>query len=289
MELIRSSIPPPASRDITVHMNHRHALAALAIAAYLASAARAQEPIVVAGNTRFTVITPNLIRIEHSPQGRFVDDRTLFAFNRQSLFKDFTLTRTGKQLVLETPALRLECTDPDAPPSASTLHAVIRTANGTTHWKPGTLNSGNLGGTLRTLDQVSGPVDLGQGILSRDGWFLLDDSASPLLTTDWVRARPADIAGNTDWYLFAYGADYRAALKSLAAISGPVPMPRKYTLGTWYSRYWPYSTAEFKQIVQEYKDHDFPLDMMVMDMDWHRDGWTGYTWNDKLKIGRAHV
>ena len=34
--------------------------------------------------------------------------------------------------------------------------------------------------------------------------------------------------------------------------------------------------------MQEYKDNDFPLDVMVMDMDWHKDGWTGWSWNRKL-------
>src|SRR5437762_2879533 len=87
----------------------------------------------------------------------------------------------------------------------------------------------NLSGTLRTLDGVSGATDVGEGILSRDGWYLLDDSKTPLLTTDgWVRSRPKD--AGTDWYLFGYGTDYRAALKSLTTISGPVPLPRKSQL-----------------------------------------------------------
>jgi hypothetical protein len=95
-----------------------------------------------------------------------------------------------------------------------------------------------------------------------------------------VKARPSD--AGTDFYLFGYGDDYKSALKSLMTISGPVPLPRRYTMGVWYSRYWPYSSQEFRQIVKEYADHGFPLDVLVMDMDWHLDGWTGYTWNPKL-------
>jgi len=37
---------------------------------------------VAAGKYRFTVITPNLIRIEYSPAGRFVDEPTYFAMDR---------------------------------------------------------------------------------------------------------------------------------------------------------------------------------------------------------------
>ncbi len=32
---------------------------------------------------------------------------------------------------------------------------------------------------------------------------------------------------NTDWYLFAYGSDYRAAARALATIAGGVPLPRR--------------------------------------------------------------
>ena len=28
---------------------------------------------------------------------------------------------------------------------------------------------------------------------------------------------------------------------------------------------------------KEYEDNDFPLDIMVMDMEWHREGWTGWS------------
>ena len=48
----------------------------------------AVNPIVV-GNTRVTVITPSLFRMEYAMQGRFVDDRTLFACNRSELCRDF--------------------------------------------------------------------------------------------------------------------------------------------------------------------------------------------------------
>ncbi len=141
-------------------------------------------------------------------------------------------------------------------------------------------NPGNLGGTIRTLDGADGAEDLGQGVLSRDGWFLLDDSKSPLQTGGWVQSRPP--GSGTDWYFFGYGHNFHAALKSLTAIGGPVPLTRSYALGAWYSRYWSYTSADFQQIVAEYGQHDFPLDNMVLDMGWHKDGWTGWSWNRKL-------
>jgi alpha-glucosidase (family GH31 glycosyl hydrolase) len=153
----------------------------------------------------------------------------------------------------------------------------------TTRWVPGLNDPANLGGTIRTLDQVTGPVSLGQGVLSRSGWALIDDSQDQLLTPDaWVESRPDTQKAGLDWYFFGYGSNYRAALSSLMTVSGSVPLPRRYALGIWYSRYWPWSEDDYKNIVGKYKTEDFPLDNVVLDMDWHKEGWTGWSWNTQL-------
>ncbi len=247
--------------------------------AFSASAAAPANPI-TAGQARFTVITPNCIRLEYAASDQFTDLPSLFAANRAARWAGFHLAQTENTTVIDTGAIRLTYTPDGKPFSPDNLHADIKTDAGAAHWTPGAPNPGNLGGTLTTLDRADGPEDLGQGLLSRDGWFLLDNSQTPLLTTDWVQARPAN--AGTDWYLFGYGSDYHAALRSLAAVGGPVPLPRKYALGVWYSRYWPYSSDDFRNIVGEYAQHDFPLDNMVLDMGWHKDGWTGWSWNRKL-------
>ncbi|MFT3785477.1 MAG: glycoside hydrolase family 31 protein [Tepidisphaeraceae bacterium] len=241
---------------------------------------KAADAVIVEGDARFTVVTDNCVRLEYAPGGKFIDDKSMFAVNRDARAEHVDVKRDGKTIIITTPALTLRYTPDGKPFSPENLSADIKVEGTPSHWTPGLHNSGNLGGTVRTLDTYDGGGDLGQGLLSRDGWYVLDDSHSALFTQDWVRARPQD--AGTDWYLFAYGRDYRAALKSLTAIGGAVPMPRKYVLGTWYSRYWPYTSDEFRAIVKEYEQHDFPLDMMVLDMDWHRDGWTGYSWNREL-------
>ena len=246
----------------------------------LASLSQAAPNPVVVSNARFTVITPNCIRMEYAPDGQFVNAPSLFAADRAARDTGTQVTQSAAGTVIDTGAIQLIYTPDGQPFSPANLHAEIKRGVLIMAWAPGMPNLGNLGGTIRTLDGLRGPVDLGQGVLSRDGWFLLDDSRTPLLTAAWVQSRPADTG--TDWYLFGYGDDYRAALKSLAAISGPVPLPRKYALGAWYSRYWPYSSADYHQIIAEYGRHDFPIDNIVMDMDWHKDGWTGWSWNRKL-------
>ena len=243
--------------------------------AHAAPALRAQY---VDGNARFTVITPSCIRLEYAPNGQFVNAPSLFAAARPQSY--LAVKTPSPMLTIDTGEIRLTYTPDGRPFSPANLHADIKRGARAVHWMPGEPNPGNLGGTIRTLDGADGPEDLGQGLLSRDGWFLLDDSHSPLLTSTWVEARPD--TGGTDWYLFGYGDNYRAALKSLTAVGGPVPLTRKYALGAWYSRYWPYTEDDYKDIVKQYADHDFPLDNLVLDMDWHRDGWTGWSWNRKL-------
>ncbi|MCE0498255.1 MAG: glycoside hydrolase family 31 protein [Methylacidiphilales bacterium] len=247
----------------------------------------------VTGNARFTVITPNLIRMEYAPDGKFVDLPSWFAVNRDTRDTNARITNDHKKVDIDTGAIHLTYQDDGKPFSPDNLQAGIKEDSVTVVWKPGMRSIQNLGGAIRSLDGVSGPLPLGEGILSREGWYLLDDSKSPLFFGDWVESRPKN--GGRDWYLFGYGLDYKAAFQSFTAVGGAVPLPRKYTLGVWYSRYWPYSADEFKQIVQEYAQHDFPLDMLVMDMDWHLTDttvpgvkrhfnqiWTGYTWNKKL-------
>ncbi len=234
---------------------------------------------IVVDKARFTVIAPECIRMEYSESGKFVDARSLLAVNRDLSFKDFKVERSEKKIVLETSKIKLTYTPDGKPLNRGNLSANIKGISDV-EWFPGKKNSQNLGGTVFSLDGVKAPIYLGEGLLSRDGWSLIDDSGRHIFTEDWVSQRPEE--NSTDWYLFGYGHEYKAALKAFMKLSGEVPMPRKYALGSWYSRYWPYSSKDYCNLVKEYQDHDFPLDIMVFDMDWHKDGWSGWSWNKKL-------
>lgn len=243
------------------------------------------NPIIVEKNARFTIITPACIRLEYSASGKFVDEPSLFAVCRDARTQEFSVQHhNNHEIVIKTEKIALTYRPNGQPFCAENLHAIIYRTRGTTReevaWNPGMPNQNNLGGTVRTLDQARGKFPLDDGVLSRDGWYLHDDSHRHLLVNGWVQERLSDYG--TDWYLFGYGLDYKAGLKALAAIAGPVPLPRKYLLGSWYSRYWPYTSKEYREIVEEYHQNNFPLDIMVMDMDWHRDGWTGWSWNRTL-------
>lgn len=256
------------------------AVTAMLIVLTHAIAFAAQGGKIVAGKARFTVIAPELVRMEYSKDAKFLDEPTLFAINRDAHTTEYNLMMENGKTIIETTRFKLTYAPDGNIFSPQNLQVEIKKAKEVVTWAPGAKSRGNLGGTIRTVDGVSKPVYLNEGVLSVDGWFFLDDTKRHIFTKDWVARNPR--ADDMDGYLFAYGIDYKAALRALTKISGDVPMPRKYVLGSWYSRYWPYTSQEYREIVNEFKQHDFPLDVMVMDMDWHKDGWTGWSPNRKL-------
>lgn len=235
--------------------------------------------------TRITFLSPMVVRLEYSATGKFIDARTLFAQNREPFEGEVTWSEENGRQVFETSQMKLVLKSDDQPFSPDNLEIRFLDGQGANHkWVPGQKDKKNLGGTVESLDQYNGligPVPVEDGLLSREGWHLVDDSGKPVFNSEgWIQTR--DPMNNTDLYFFAYGSDYSGALAALTHVSGPVPIPRKYTFGSWYSRYWDYTQDDFKNIVKEYAQNDFPLDIMVIDTDWHLRNWTGYTWNKKL-------
>ncbi|MHB8625242.1 MAG: glycoside hydrolase family 31 protein [Aggregatilineales bacterium] len=239
--------------------------------------------IVICGQARFTVLTSRLIRLEWSEAGEF-EDRATFAFpGRYAEPPSFHSELKGTQLELRTEALTLRYADTGGPFDESNLSIEFNVSGQRAAWKPGAVNRGNLRGTRRTLDQCYDAASLQEGLLSREGWALFDDSGSAVWGSDrvWVEARPESHV--QDWYFFGYGHNYKAALADYAHFGGPIPLIPRYVLGGWWSRFWPYHADDLKQLVKDFESHHIPLDVLVVDMDWHTpDGWTGYTWNRKL-------
>jgi alpha-glucosidase len=199
--------------------------------------------------------------------------------------------------------LDLTYRDSDAGFTPRTLWARFEAGGVRGVWRFGQRDAGNLGGTFRTLDGFRGnakqewkqnargkweagdwkAIPLPPGLVSRSGWSVHDDSAGIVLDpaagkgTPWVMARPE--GRRQDLYLMAYGRDYRAWVRDAARVFGRQPLPPRFAFGYWYSRYWAYTDREIEDLVEEFRRQGVPLDVMVIDMDWHKPGWTGYTWD----------
>lgn len=250
-------------------------------------------------NARFTVITDGVIRMEYAENAHFLDDPTLFAVRGNTQEAD--VAESDGALVIKTPRLTLTYKGwENFSPENLCVH--VHTAGVDSVWHFGDEGKNNLGGTLVTMDGVDGERPLPDGIISRDGFYVIDDSGKPFLWDGWIENRWDGHL--SDLYFFAYGKDYKAALRDLSAVCGKMELVRKCVMGSWYSRWWKYSADEFIALCEEYDKNDFPLDIMVMDMDWHYQdwghnegepyalfgyghagenlGWTGYTWNRTL-------
>lgn len=278
---------------------------------------------VLCGNARFTVLTDRIIRMEWSEDGVFEDRASLAIINRNLSVPKFSVTRQGAKTIISTSSVKLEYAG-NGKFTKDNLSVSFKLNGKTVTWCPGMEPKGNLKGTTRTLDKIGGrsskstlkhmskgqgtdftPVELEDGILSRDGWAIVDESQRHLLQKDdsdwgeWVAERP--VGDRQDLYIFAYGHDYTGALEDFTKVAGRIPLPPKYTLGYWWSRYWIYTDDEFLAIANDLRSHKVPADVFIIDMDWHltwksmdkrlghdefaqRRGWTGYTWNRDLIV-----
>ena len=266
-----------------------------------AAAAGADDPaadpaaVVTSGDARFTVLTPQMIRMEWSGDARFEDRASLVFLNRRLPVPPFTAGAEGDALVIRTGALELRYRRNSGRFTQANLSIALQAGGRPVVWRPGTPDTGNLKGTTRTLDGVNGATRLDPGLLSRDGWTVVDDSARLLFDNSdwpWVAARAS--GDRQDFYFLGYGHDYRRALGDFVKVAGRIPLPPRFVFGSWWSRYWAYTDAELMELVADFRAHDLPLDVLVIDMDWHLTfpdrkgvnddsghslGWTGYTWN----------
>ncbi len=252
----------------------------------------AQENTVSGKHYRFTVLTPSLIRMEFSPNGVFEDRASQSVFYRDFPICPFTCTRSGDVLVLETENLLLTYRE-DMPFEAETLTIKLKNEPASL-WRYGE-DFEDLGGTVKTLDLVVGACKLGRGIVSRNGFSVLDDSDTIVLESDgWVGLRQEN---TVDQYFFGYGFEYLKAVQDFYRLTGIPPMLPAYALGNWWSRYHAYTQQEYCDLIDRFRDENIPFSVSVVDMDWHvvaipeeqkekerlfQSGWTGYTWNEEL-------
>ena len=256
------------------------------------------QAVVQEGGARFTVLTPEMIRIQYSIQQKFEDRATFAIVNRRLPVPQFTTERADGYLVLKTSALTLRYkigSELRAGQTDSEALTITLQLNGRpVVWYPGKDDALNLKGTTRTLDGQIGDnkrQEMENGLLSRAGWSIIDESPRTRRgdgsTTfafegqvdgiEWV-AEPVD-KNAIDWYFMGYGHQYKKALGDYIKVAGRQPMPPLYVLGYWYSKYQRYTSDEFMEIVNDVKHNQIPMDVMIFDMDWHTQGWTGWTWD----------
>jgi len=233
---------------------------------------------------RITVLTDRLLRLEYEENGCFCDTATQMALCREFPVPAFTVADSKSGLIVETAALRL-CYD-KCLFSYQGLTVTMKGAYGpfASVWHYGEPNR-TQGGTARTLDEANGQIPLEDGLTSRQGYAVLDDSASMGMDDEGnlLAARPHGV----DLYFFGYGLDFKDCIRDFLRLSGPVPALPRFALGNWWSRYYPYTQQGYQELMEKFSAEGIPLSVSVLDMNWHvtdidpryGTGWTGYTWD----------
>jgi len=251
--------------------------------------------VVTYENTRITVLTPCLIRIE---TGHFTDLPTQKVWFRDLGHTGYKIYKSGDVRMVKTEEICFH---------VNIQTGVVRCVELADGNIVRDFRSGNLLGTARTLDAVNGATKLDPGVLSLSGVAVLDDSDSLVIQPDGsIGSRET----GTDRYYFAYGHDYKRCLRDFFRLTGKVPLIPKYVLGNWWSRYKAYTQQEYRELMEQFLDRNIPITVATIDMDWHwtdvvdrfgeeakpasalnkeelwynhtAPGWTGYSWNTEL-------
>ena len=267
------------------------------------------ENIVFFEKYRVTVLGARLFRLERSENGRFRNCATQSIWFRNMPKQKFTVDFMNDRAVISTPKCKLIL--------AKDRGQVCVELDGKRIFAD---NFGNLLGTYRTLDNCNGDVhfrpwikgdkpykiQLGTGVCSLSGVAVLEDKSLSLDKNGEVKNEYAD---GTDEYIFAFGHDYRGAVRALFALTGYPPLIPRFALGNWWSRYHAYTDEEYLRALAKFEEREVPLSVATVDMDWHLSdeyelkkqltaqgkykpkyvglpevnvGWTGYSWNKKL-------
>lgn len=250
------------------------------------------DNIVKGKKYRFTVLTSRLIRMEYDADGVFEDRATQSFFYRDFEKSSYIATVEKGVMRIDTPELTLVYKE-NEPFTSETLSVRLRNFPGA-HWHFGD-KADQLKGTACTLDNANGAVTLEDGVISRNGYTVIDDSGRMVLTDEgWFDVRREGIK---DLYFFGYGHAYLDCLKDFYRITGAPPLLPDYALGNWWSRYYKYTQQEYCDLLERFEREDIPFSVGVVDMDWHtvedvpenriddsryKPGWTGYTWNKDL-------
>ena len=228
---------------------------------------------------RITVLGDRLFRVEQSDRHCFVDQATNLVWYRDMPPVNHTIIEKDHALHITTAEATLTVCD-----DFSESHVIL---NGQ---KVLLDNAENLLGTTFALDGFEGTekqladgtkvhLELGPGVLSRSGVAVLDDSKTPLLGEDGMVV--PKVQDSQDLYIFAYGHDYRAAVRAYYMLTGTPPKLPRYTLGNWWSRYHAYTDQKYLNVLDKLADQDIPITVATVDMDWH---WTSNTFKNNPKL-----
>ena len=235
---------------------------------------------VIKGKTyRITILSPLLVRLEHSLTGEFEDRPTELVMNRNFPPVKFEKKEDDKYLTVKTEYFTITY-QKEQPLTGSKVspdqYLRIDLNDTDKYWFVNHPEVRNFGGTTFSLDGADGKARFGKGLYSTDGFTSIDDSNSLIYNEDGSLGKRND--KRLDIYVFMYKRDFGAALRDYFTLTGFPPLLPRYSLGVWWNRNIPYNSKDIEKLVFQFSKYRIPLSILMLGDDWHK-------MNGKMKSG----
>ena len=255
----------------------------------MTSAVANKENVIEGKNYRFTVLTDSLIRLEYSKSGIFQDKPTELVWYRNMEKVNFEKKESPTLLEIKTRYFKLTYVKEKSFMGTKMnpiAHLKVELLNTDRIWYYGHPEARNFGAPGFSLDKTSGKLKLTKGLYSSDGFVALDDSNSNVMEKNGTVSRRMN--EEIDIYLFMYGRNFRECLQDYFKITGSPALIPRYALGNWWSKNVAYDDNSIISLVNEFKDREIPLSLLLLSDTWHENNYQkkfmhgGFTWNQKL-------
>lgn len=224
----------------------------------------------VFGDVRVQIYNSRVLRLEVKGANGFVDANT-FAISDRTSWEGTKVERAeaGDVVTLTTPGYVMT-----VPKTASDLKEIVITdPEGKNLWK--------------YTSKLTSFVDLPSPSKTPAVWGFGDSPRIIPTEQPFIAAEKTDEKDEfnnwgyektaTDYYLFVTGGDAWQLREDFVHLTGRCDMVPLKVLGMWFSRYHAYTDEEFLALIDDFRAHGYPMDMLVVDTDWRQSGdGTGY-------------
>lgn len=229
---------------------------------------------VIVGSVRVELMSGSLVRLElKGPEG--FENRDTFHIPHRN-----QTDWTGSRFELATNNDVVEIRTPNytvhVPQNAGSLNGVvILSADGRPLY--------NYNGELTNSVWLPAPADKPQV------WSFADTPR--IIPPTWGLTPPPKPMSNEGWdlsnnapdvYVFIPHGDYYQLRKDFLKLTGHTEMPPLFLFGGFDSRWYDYSEATALKQIDDYRAHQIPLDVLVVDTGWRQGASTGYLPNTNL-------
>ena len=227
------------------------------------------------GNVRVQILSSTLVRLEVKGPNGFEDRTTFHITNRNWPGATYTRTTSGSTVLIQTADYIVR-----VPSSATSLSGItITKTDGTQIWAYSSLPANDRAWLPGITDNswAWAIADNPRMVPASWGYNIAASGVPNYSTNGW------DLTNNApDMYVFLPKGNVRTLRTDLINLTGRSELIPLYALGYWDSRYYAYTEQTALQQIDDYRNRDLPIDILVIDTDWRVGGSTGYDINTSL-------